>query len=320
MLLALLLALLVFTDVVQVWMVLAIAALRGVMLSVNLPTRQALLSDIVDREHLSNAIALNSATLNLTRVFGGSLGGLGITLVGVSGVFLINGLSFIILIVALAAMTIPPMEELKARKNVIRSIGEGLSYVRHHETLRSLTILALVPMIFGMPYMTMLTVFASDVLQVGGSGLGLLTSCTGIGAMTGALFVASRGPNDNRRSMMLWGLVGFGFSLMAFAASHWLFVSAALLVVTGFCQQLYNALNNTLIQEDADEEYRGRVVSTLFLNRGMVPLGTMLAGFGTDLIGAQFTTGAMATVLMLLAGLAAGRRLRRGAGAELRGG
>ena len=108
MLLALALALLVYTDVVEVWQVLAIAALRGVMLSVNLPTRQALLSDIVDRQHLPNAIALNSATLNLTRILGGSLGGLLITLVGSAGVFLFNGLSFIILIVALALMTIPP--------------------------------------------------------------------------------------------------------------------------------------------------------------------------------------------------------------------
>jgi predicted MFS family arabinose efflux permease len=169
-------------------------------------------------------------------------------------------------------------------------------------------ILALVPMIFGMPYQAMLAVFASDVLQVGGSGLGLLMSCTGIGAMTGALFVATRKATGDRRALMIWGLIGFGLSLLAFAASHWLLVSAVVLIATGFCQQLYNALNNTLIQEDVDERYRGRVISTLYLNRGMVPLGAMLAGFGTDLVGVQVTTGVMASVLVLLALLVAGGR------------
>jgi MFS family permease len=205
---------------------------------------------------------------------------------------------------ALALMRFPERTR-RAHRGILAELAGGVRYIRGQPELRTLVLLALLPMIFGMPYMTMLTVFASDVLEVGGSGLGLLTACSGVGAVTGALFVASRQATEGRRRLMLWGLVGFGAALLAFAASHAFWLSSATLIGVGFFQQLYMSLNNTLIQEDVDEEYRGRVLSTLFLNRGMVPLGTMLAGFGTDLIGAQLTTGAMAAVLVLMALLAA---------------
>lgn len=301
MLLALLLAALVFTDVVEVWMVLAIAALRGIMLSVNLPTRQALLSDIVDRENLSNAIALNSATMNLTRILGGSLGGLGITLVGVAGVFLINGMSFIILITALAAMAIPPAAAPVARKSVIRSIGEGLSYVRHHQTLRSLTILALVPMVFGMPYMSLMPIFADDVLGIGNEGYGLLVSCTGIGALCGALTVAALNDYRKRGRLMLFIMVGFGTMLLLFSRSSIPLLSAFLLLGVGAGQTGYMAFNTTLLQTHASDEMRGRVMSVFFLNRGLVPLGTIGAGFSAEAIGAQWTVTIMASAVILLA-------------------
>jgi MFS family permease len=310
MVLAFVLAALVSTGVVQFWMVLVVAIGRGVALSFNQPARQSLISELVPRESLQNAIALQSATVNLTRVLGPTIGGILIVTVGVAGAFYVNGASFIAVLFGLSQMRFP---ERKARVHggMLTELVSGVRYVAAHPSLRTLVILALAPMIFGQPYQTMLAVFASDVLNVGGSGLGLLMSCTGVGAMTGALFVASRKGTGRRRSLMLYGLVGYGVALLAFAASHWLVVSAACLIATGFCQQLYNALNNTLIQEDVDEQYRGRVVSTLYLNRGMVPLGAMLAGFGTDLIGPQLTTGAMAAILVVMAVLAAGVRRRR---------
>lgn len=301
MLLALLLALLVFTDVVEVWHVLAIAALRGIMLSVNLPTRQALLSDIVDRENLANAIALNSATMNLTRIFGGALGGLLITLVGTAGVFLLNGLSFIILIVALAMMTIPPLTQPKVRKNILRSIGEGLSYLRRHEVLRTLVFLALVPMVFGMPYMTLLPVFADEVLGIGNEGYGLLVACTGVGALSGALTVAAFGDKVRRGRTMLLVMLLFGAMLLVFSRSSAPLLSFLLLFGVGAGQTGYMALNTTLLQTHASDEMRGRVMSIFFLNRGMVPLGTVGAGFASEVIGVQWTVTIMSSVVVLLA-------------------
>jgi MFS family permease len=301
MLLALLLALLVWTDVVRVWHVLAIAALRGIMLSVNLPTRQALISDIVSREHLSNAIALNSATMNLTRVFGGSLGGLLITIVGTAGVFLLNGLSFIILIASLALMTIPPLTRTAPRRNFVRSIGEGLSYVRDHDVLRTLIVLALVPMVFGMPYMTLLPMFADEVLGISNEGYGLLVACVGLGALSGALTLAALADYRRRGRLMVVTMMLFGAMLVVFSRSSVPLLSFLLLFGVGAGQTSYMALNQTLLQTHASDEMRGRVLSVFFLNRGMVPLGTVAAGFASEAIGPQWTVTVMGSVVVLLA-------------------
>ena len=293
MVLALVLAALVATGIVQVWQVLAIAALRGIMMSVNLPTRQALLSDIVDREHLSNAIALNSATRNVTRIVGGSLGGLLITLVGAAGVFLLNGLSFIILIVALAAMAIPPLVHTGPPQTILRSIGDGFAYLRGHQTLRTLMVLALAPMVFGMPYITLLPVFADDVLGIGNEGYGLLLACTGVGALFGALTVASMGNYRRRGQLLLFIMIWYGALLILFSRSSNPLLSYILLFGVGAGQTGYLAFNMTLLQTHASDEMRGRVISFFYLNRGLVPLGAVAAGVAAEAIGVQATVTAM---------------------------
>jgi MFS family permease len=303
MLLALILAVLVSAGVVQFWMILVVAFGRGVMMSFNQPARQSLISDLVPREDLMNAIALNAATNNSTRVIGPAIGGVLIAAIGVAGAFYVNAFSFVAVLGGLALMQFPGQTR-RARKSVLEDLKGGLQYVVGHPNIRGLVILALAPMVFGMPYMSMLTIFAKDVLQVGSEGLGFLTACSGVGAVAGALWVASLGIQRGRRRLMLLALVGFGATLVVFALSPWLWLSAIASVAVGMCRQLYNALNNTLIQETVDEEFRGRVLSTLFLDRAAVPLGTMLAGAGTAAVGAPITTALMASTLIVLAILA----------------
>ena len=140
----------------------------------------------------------------------------------------------------------------------------------------------------------------------------MLVACSGGGAVCGAMFIATRSPKrsgSSRRMVMFAGLIGFGEALLVFALSPWFWLSAGSLVAVGFSQQVYNAQNNALIQEDVDPEYRGRVLSTLFLNRGLIPLGTVFAGFGTDLVGAPATMAMMAVLLLVMAVLVSGRRL-----------
>ena len=192
------------------------------------------------------------------------------------------------------------MTEPTVRKNVMRSIGEGLSYVRHHATLRSLTVLALVPMIFGMPYMSLLPVFADDVLGIGNEGYGLLVACTGIGALCGALTVAALNDYRRRGQLMLFIMVGFGAMLILFSQSSWPQLSMLLLLGVGAGQTGYMAFNTTLLQTHASDEMRGRVMSVFFLNRGLVPLGTVGAGFAAEFIGAQWTVTIMGLVVVLL--------------------
>jgi MFS family permease len=305
MVLALALAVVVSTGYVEFWMVLVVGVGRGVMMSFNQPARQSLISDLVPRELLTNAIALNSATMNLTRVIGPMIGGILIVTVGVAGAFYVNGLSFVAVLYGLTQMRFPP-RQARPRKSMAADLVGGIRYLKGNPPLRTLVILALAPMILGMPYMTMLTVFARDVLAVGGDGLGLLTACAGGGAVVGAIFVASRAreAGSGRRQQMLVGLAIFGLMLALFAMSPRLWLSSLLLLGVGFGHQMFMALNNSIVQEEVDPEFRGRVVSTLFMNRGLVPLGTMLAGVGTDLIGAPATMGMMGIALCLMAVLA----------------
>jgi len=300
MVLAFVLATLTITGLVQIWMVLIIAVARGIVLSFNQPARQSLISELVPREDLKNAIALNSATLNLTRVLGPTLGGVLIATVGVAGAFYLNAASFLAVLGALALMRFPERVQRK-KSGMLADLAGGLAYLGQRPTLRTLVLLALLPMVLGMPYMTMLTVFASDVLKVGGGGLGLLTACSGIGAVTGALWVAANAHRVRLGRLMFFGLMGFGATLIVFALSPWFWLSVMALIAVGAAQQIYMASNNALIQTNVEEEFRGRIVSTLFLNRSMVPLGTVLAGLGTQVIGVQATSAAMAAGLLLLA-------------------
>jgi MFS transporter, DHA1 family, staphyloferrin A biosynthesis exporter len=301
MVLAFILATLTITGIVQIWMVIVIAVGRGIVLSFNQPARQSLISELVPREDLKNAIALNSATLNLTRVLGPTIGGLLIATVGVAGAFYLNAATFLAVLYALALMRFPDRLPRKAHTGMLTDLAGGLSYLVQRPTLRTLVILALLPMVLGMPYMTMLTIFASDVLKVGGGGLGLLTACSGLGAVMGALWVAANAHRVRLGRSMFLGLISFGATLLVFAVSPWFWLSVLALIAVGAAQQIYMSSNNALIQTNVEEEFRGRIVSTLFLNRSTVPLGTVLAGVGTTFFGVQATSAVMAAGLLVLA-------------------
>jgi MFS transporter, DHA1 family, staphyloferrin A biosynthesis exporter len=300
MLLALALAVLVSTGWVQIWMVMLIAAGRGVAMSFNQPARQSLVSELVPQRNLMNAIALNSAAQNLTRVIGPAIGGLLIATTGVAGAFYFNAASFLAVLWGLTMMQIG-QRPATSRRSIVADLVDGLRYLRGAPDLLTLVVLALIPMTFGMPYMSMLTVYAKDVLQVGGAGLGLLTACAGIGAVAGALTIASLPTNRRQVQIMLLGLVGFGISLLLFAVSSWLWLSVPMLLLVGVTRQTYMTSNNSLLQSRVSNQYRGRVLSILFLDRGLVPLGTILAGAGTEWLGPQVGLGGLAAVLLLLA-------------------
>jgi MFS family permease len=297
MVLALVLAVLDVTGLIQIWMVLAIAAGRGIMMSFNQPAKQGLVSDLVPPHDLRNAIALNSTQFNLTRIIGPAIGGLLIATVGIAGAFFLNAVSFIAVLWSLAAMDIPPRRQ-GGHRSVLDDIKSGVNYVKTQPVLQGLLILALLPVGLGLPYMTMLTVFARDVLNVGGSGLGLLTACSSLCAVLGALYVAAAA-NTRRGWLMLGGIIVFGVALFGFALSPWVWFSALMLFIVGTSQQVYMTTNNTVVQELVEDEYRGRVLSIVFLNRAMIPMGTMLAGFGTAIFGVQHTMAAMAAALVL---------------------
>ncbi len=302
MIMAFILATLVATGVTQFWMVLVIAVGRGVMNSFNAPARQSLISELVPAESLMNAVALNSATLNLTRVVGPTIAAAFLaTPFGVAGAFYFNGLTFVAVLVGLMIMDIPPNPGRRRRANIFADMRSGFAYINRSTVLRPLVLLAAVPMIFGMPYQAMSALVARNVLNLDGSGYGMLTAATGLGALSGALYVASLGLNARKGRLMMMGLLAFGGCIMVFAASSWFVLSLVAMVGIGIAQQIYLASNNTLLQLHAEDEYRGRVLSTLFLSRGTVPLGTMVASLLSTVIGVQWALGLMACGLLVVA-------------------
>lgn len=286
MVLAFALAYLTLSGAVTVWHIMVISFLNGVVNSLNAPVRQSIVSDLVSKEDLMNAIAMNSAQFQASRMLGPALAGAIVALVGPGWCFFINGLSFLAVIWALLAMQVPPLPPGRRRASMWRNLAEGLGYVRGEPRIFSLLLLAAVPALFAMPYQALMPAFAESVLGVGAQGLGLLMSASGLGALIGALAVASIGKSFPRGRLMLGAVVGFGVCLVAFASSHWFALSLVLLVGVGISSMAYNALNQTFLQTLAEDEMRGRVLSVLTLTTfGLQPFGQLGAGTVAQALG-----------------------------------
>ena len=284
------LAILVMTDVVQVWHLIALAVAMGLITGIDVPARQALLVKMVDgAEDLPNAIALNSSMFNAARLVGPAIAGLLIGFVGEGPVFALNAASYLAVIGALLAMELSG-EGGEPAGAVLGHIRDGFRYAFGFAPIRDvLAVLAAVSLI-GFPYVVLLPVFARDVLGGDARTLGLLTSCAGAGALTGALYLASR---DSIRGLgrLIWRSVAFfGVSLVGFALSRELVFSCALLLLCGFAVMLTTASINTVLQTLVGENMRGRVMSLYAMAFvGTMPLGSLTGGalanrFGAPLI------------------------------------
>jgi MFS family permease len=301
MLLAFLLAYLTLTGIVTVWHVLAIALANGIVNAFNVPVRQSIISDLVEKEHLANAIAMNSTQVQLSRTLGPALAGVMLALTGAGWCFFLNAVSFLAVIWTLIVMDVPALPA-KARPSPLRSLVEGLGYVRRNPTIFALLMMAAIPSMFALPYQQMLPAFAESVLSAGPSGLGLLQSAAGLGALGGALTIASLGSRRNG-TLMLAAVLALGVSLAAFASSHQLMLSLALLFCVGFCSMSYNTLNQSYLQRLVDDDMRGRVLSLLTMTMfGLQPFGSMQLGTVSTFLGPQLAL-AMAAGVCVVAGI-----------------
>jgi MFS family permease len=278
MLLAFLLAALTFAHVITVWHIMAIAFANGVVNAFNAPVRQSLIADLVSREHLQNAIAMNSAQFQSSRILGPALAGITLAAVGPAWCFFVNGASFLTVIAALLLVSVPSLPPRKPQ-SMLNNVVEGLRYVRTDATMFALLLVAAIPGLFGQAYQPMLPSVVSNLLQMGATGLGFLESSAGAGALVGALIVASLSRSRRRGRIQLYMLTLFGVALMLFSQSHWLLVSMALVFVIGMASMAYASLNMTFIQSLVDDEMRGRVSSLLTMTTlGLQPVGALQAG------------------------------------------
>jgi MFS family permease len=284
-------ALLLFTGHISMPLIIFLSAFQGLVNAFDLPARQAFLISIVRKEDLANAIAVNSSMFNAARLAGPSLAGLIVATAGEAWCFLIDGVSFFAVIVALLAMKdLPPQVRAPAHHTIARQLREGWRYVIGFRPIRSLMALLAALCLFAVPFSVLMPVFADDVLGGGPGILGFLLTAFGGGALAGALWLATRPSVVGLGRVILVNSVVLGVGLIGFALSQWLWLSIAFLFVSGFGMMAVMAAANTVIQTIVDDGMRGRVLSfytMAFL--GTAPFGSLLAGASSSRLGAPAT-------------------------------
>ena len=296
----LVIAMLITTGAIEVWHILLSAFLMGTSMAFNQPTRTSLVPSLVGKDELQNAVALNSAAMNVTPIVGPAVAGALIAPLGIGGVYYTSAGVYVLTLVATIMMRVPPVIVRVGRTSLKTDIGETFRYVYKTKPVLVLVLLALVPMVFGMPYMTLMPIFADRVLHVGASGFGWLQSASGVGALLVILLIATMRKIPRKGLFTLISIFGFGAFLMVFSQSAWFPLSLVIMAFVGFTSTVSRVLINISLLEIAPPEMHGRVMSVYMLDRGLVPLGTMIVGPLADVIGAPLALLAMSSVCMLL--------------------
>lgn len=301
LLLTLLMAVLISMGRIEVWHIFAITVGIGMAMAFEQPARNALIPNLVPSDKLMNAVALNSAALNSSRIVGPAIGGFLVTFFGVAGAYYARGFLYVFVLLGLFMMVAPERSVFTRRESIGKNMVDGLSYVRNNQTVFTLLVLAVVPMLFSMNYRTLMPVFARDILEIGAGGMGLLLSATGVGSLTGAVVVASLGDFKHKGKLLLAGMMVAGSSLVLFSASPWLAGSVLFMATFGFADQCYTMINQTLMQGIITDDFRGRVMSVYALDRGLQSAGALMAGGVAELAGAPLTMAFLGAVNVVVA-------------------
>jgi MFS family permease len=290
MVLAGILAALTLSGRIRVWEIMVLAAGLGVVNAFDIPARQAFLMDMVGREDLMNAIALNSSMFNGARIIGPAIAGILVASIGEGWCFFLNAVSYIAVIIGLLLMRILHPAKLAGQGSPLENIIEGFSFARNTRPIRDILLLLGLMSIVGMPYAVLMPLFADQILHGGARGLGILMGATGVGALLGAASLAARAGIRGLGKLIAICAGGFGVSLILFSFSHIFWLSTVFLLPVGFFMMVQMASSNTLIQAMTPDHLRGRVMSLysmMFL--GLAPFGSFFAGAMASHIGAPWT-------------------------------
>lgn len=312
------LALAVLTDAGRITypLILGLVFAMGTAAAFEIPTRQSFFVDLVGQRDLPNAIALNSAAFNATRIVGPAVAGILIGTVGIEACFYGNAISYVAVIAGLLAMRLPRFVPRPRHLSTLEGIREGLAYIRGDRLVRTLVWMVAGLSVTAMPYVMLLPVFARDVLRVGAPGLGTMLSASGAGALAAGLALAAWGGRFRRGPLALGAAVAFALVMLAFSLTRSFPLGLVLLALGGFAMILHNASVNALLQSRVPDRLRGRVMSVyVFMFIGMAPLGSLQAGALARVLGAPTALAVGAAALLGVAGWVALRvpELRRAA-------
>ncbi len=304
MLQAFVLAALIYFHLVQVWHVMVLAALLGLVNALDMPTRQAMVVELTSKGDLLNAVSLNSSAFNAGRVVGPAIGGVLIAEVGMAACFLINGISFAAIIVALALIRPRPAAE-PSKANMVTQIAAGIAWAKGEPVVRSLLALTAIASIFGMSYMVLLPVFAEEVFHAGPKGYGFLMSSHAVGALAAAVALSVFGDRLALGRPLTAGTFLFPVALLAVSVAPLYGLAIMSLFLVGLGMMLFNAVSNTILQMMPPDELRGRIMSIrALLFAGMMPLGSLQVGALGEWLGARSAVAIGGAVCLIAATLA----------------
>jgi MFS family permease len=288
-------------EVIELWHIAVLAFFLGVVNTINQTARQSLVSSLVPRDELLNAIGLQSSVFNFSKILGPSAGGVIIAYIGIAGCFLVNAISFVFLLFNLHLMELPPWEKRPDQPSLWADVKEGFNYLLGNRRLLYIVGLSYVIATFCAPYNRFVPIFATNVLHVGASGFGLLMAAPGIGATVAALALASVNKLRVGVSSICYCAMGFALSLTLFAFSHSFMLSFFFLALVGFCQIAGRALSNTAIQTATPANLIGRVLSLFFMDRGLWSLGSVIIGAAGAAAGMDWTFAVCGAICALAA-------------------
>ena len=295
------------TGLITFWHLMASGFLAGSMMAFNMPSRQAIISDIVPEDKLMNGIALSNSGMNLTRVVGPAIAGLLIIFIGTWGVFYLIAGMYALSVMSVFAVDAGKTAVSKSGRGILSDIKEGFAYAGRDPTLLSLIVMAFIPVLFGMSYYALLPAWAREALNVQSDGLGMLMMIMGVGALAGSLILAGLTDFRRRGLLLLGSCVIWGITLAAFSQATSYAVAVPLLLVVGLTSSMFMALNFTLLQVNAKPEMRGRIMSIAMMSFGVFPISAVPFGILAERTGtasALFLSGALLTaftVIFLLA-------------------
>lgn len=303
---AIVIAVLLFLDVLQFWHLLVGAAAEGVVLALMMPSRQSMLPEVVGMDRLQNAVALNMGGMSAVRLFAPAAGGFLLAVTGAGYVYLVMAGFYLFSVVALfkvpagsAGASAATAHAGSSRGGGLRDVIDGFRYLRTNRTVLVLLLVNLAIVLFSMPYMFMLPGYVLDVFERGPETIGMLSSVAAVGSLAGTFVIASM-PSRRRGLLLLAGSFAMGVGLIAFTLTAAVWVAAGAMVIVAVGQTFRMSLGNVLVQAYVDDAYRGRVISIFMMQWALASLGTFVLGIVTSIIGPQAALQSMAGILLVL--------------------
>lgn len=293
---------LIITDLVNFQNLLAMSVLSGIAFSFNMPARQAAMPNLVPRHLLMNAMSLGSSAMNATRIIAPAIGGLLIAPIGIGGGFAVLTALYVLSAILTLGLPKMPPKDRDAKVTFFEDFRGGFSYIKGDKLVLGLLLLGTIPMIFAMPYQTLLPVFSEQVWDVGPTGLGFLQAMAGVGGLVGTLITANLDSSPRKGWIMLAAACMTGAFLMAFSYSIF-GVALVMIAIVGLTSMVFMTVNNTMITSLIPDNVRGRVSSVLMMTFGLMPLGVVPASIAAEAIGVEAVTaigGGLLIVTVLL--------------------